>query len=215
MKKKMLCIVVVLLMAFSLAGCGSSAYDDGYKYGYSDGEHDGYQEGFEDGQEAGYEQYVERAEESFDPDEIIDWVLYHYSIEDLMEWKYGSVGDYYFEVGAPNIGLFIDECIDQGHTEYVRYMLNFCETLGYYPSLLLGDYCADGNRCIHWVGGPCFENIAINDLIVLPPYGSFKRLVAQYEDAGYTVCEKCCDENGHIIEPSPDSPDIPRRSDNS
>ena len=108
MKKKVICVAVVLALAFSLAGCGSSAYDDGYKYGYSDGEHDGYQEGFEDGQEAGYEQYVERAEESFDPDEIIDWVLYHYSIEDLMEWKYGSVGDYYFEVGAPYIGLFID-----------------------------------------------------------------------------------------------------------
>lgn len=213
--KKMLYIVLALTLAFSLVGCGGSPYDAGYEFGYSDGKHDGYKEGYEDGEEAGYEHYVERAEESFDPNEIIDWVLYHYSIEDLMEWKYGSVGDYYLEIGAPNIVLFLDECIDADHPEYIRYMFNFCEAIGYAPSLLLGDYCADGSRCIHWVDGPCFKNIDINDLIILPPYGSFKRLVTQYEDAGYTVCKICCDDNGHIVEPLPESPEIPRRSDSS
>lgn len=192
MKKKMICIAVVLALAFSLAGCGSSAYDDGYKYGYSDGEHDGYQEGFEDGQEAGYEQYVERAEESFDPDEIIDWVLYHYSIEDLMERQYGSVYDYYLEIGAPNIGLFIDECISQGHPEYVRYMLYFCDELGYFPSLLLGTYCADADLRIHTTYGPCFGSIDINDLVVLPPYGNLNRVREHFEDTKYTFCEICC-----------------------
>ena len=84
--KKLLALIIVISIILCLASCTSSPYDEGYEAGYHDGENEGYQEGFDDGEEAGYEYYVERAEESFDANEIIEWVLSHYTIADLMEW---------------------------------------------------------------------------------------------------------------------------------
>lgn len=191
--KKLFAVIIMLIATLSLTSCTRSPYDDGYDTGYSDGKHDGYQDGFDDGKEAGYWQYVERAEERFDPNEIIDWVLLHYTITDLMEWQYGTVYDYYFEIGAPNISLFVEESIAQGHPEYVQYILNFCDQLGYSPALFLGNYCADSNLCIHTTYGPCFEKINISELEVLEPYGNFNRMRKHFENTSYTFCEICCE----------------------
>ena len=52
MKKKMLCIVVVLLMALSLVGCTSQQdVDDAYNEGYEDGRRSGYDEGYYDAEQ--------------------------------------------------------------------------------------------------------------------------------------------------------------------
>jgi len=190
--KKLLALIIVISIILCLASCTSSPYDEGYEAGYHDGENEGYQEGFDDGEEAGYEYYVERAEESFDANEIIEWVLSHYTIADLMEWQYGSVYDYYFEIGAPNISLFVDESIAQGHPEYIEYMLSFCNSLGYSPELLLGNYCADGDLCIHTTNGPCFNSINLHELIVIGPYGNISEVRRRFENTKYTICEICC-----------------------
>lgn len=191
--KKYLTLFLIICTMLSLASCSGSQFDDGYETGYSDGEHDGYQEGFDDGKEAGYEYYFEKAEENFDPNEIIDWVLTSYTITDLMEWQYGTVYDYYYEIGAPNISLFVDESISQGHPEYIKYMLNLCDALGYTPALLLGNYCADGDLCIHTTYGPCFEKINVSELEVLEPYGNLNRVREHFENTSYTFCEICCE----------------------
>lgn len=190
--KKFVCFVVILVLSIFLAACNSSPYDDGYEFGYSDGKHDGYLEGYSDGEEAGYEHYVEEAEENFDPNEIIEWVLSNYSIEDLMEWKYGSVYDYYFEAGAPNLMLFVDESVGQGHPEYIRYLSHFCDTIGYYPSLIFGDFCADGDFCIHKVSSPCFDSIDAKELRLM--YADIRHVFEHPEESLYSFCEICCGE---------------------
>ncbi len=110
---------------------------------------------------------------------------------------YDSYYDYFEDAGIPDPFIFIDELISQGYSNDVDELRRMVDEIGYYPSVLFGDYIADTDRVIHMTDGPCFEDIPSEKLIPIGPFASLKAVEREIADRdkyldGYRICEKCC-----------------------
>lgn len=180
--KRLSLLFAITIAALLLTACAdSSSYEKGYDEGYSEGYHD-----------------AERNAEDIEPADVIDWFFDTYTTREIIEMGYGSYFELGERIGAPNILLVVEECISQGHPEYVQKLMEICDSIGYSASALFGQYFADSNYCIHKTDGPCLDNIEPEDLIMIGPYGSVNDILSDMQEyeafkQHYTICEICCD----------------------
>ena len=130
-------------------------------------------------------------------DEMLDFVFEKYSISQIIDMKYYYLSDLLEELGVPNALLFVDELLTQGYYSEVEELISMAEIIGYYPSIVFGNYVADRNNVIHNTNGECFNDIPIEELMVVGAFPSVDAINNEICDNdyfldGYTVCPFCC-----------------------
>lgn len=71
------------------------------------------------------------------------------------------------------------------------------DKIGYYPSIIFGNYVADETKTIHDTHGECFDAISVENLVLLRPFPFIDAVKREINDGdslleGYILCPKCC-----------------------
>lgn len=182
---KYLPIVLISTLSLTLIGCSSNTnYDSGYEKGYNDGYDKGYDEGYSEG------------EFSINDDDI------DYEKQKAYESGY-EVGqdDYSFDLEYDGLFgfmrgymVFMEEAHHSDTNSYQQ-LFEICDEVGYYPSILMGEYCIDEvNNIIHLTDSECIEKIDKSTIESAITYNVFNENSLEsfmQNNTKFTLCPIC------------------------
>ena len=128
--------------------------------------------------------------------QLFEMVFEEYSIREVIEMRYYSIGEFLYEEGIPDMFLILEELRSQGYSDDIEKLLEIADNIGYGPSAIIGNYYADENHIIHKTVGSCFDNTLPAQIIPIGPFASDYEVEHEIEDedsylVGFFLCQKC------------------------